>query len=99
MRAGLGSRLAERHGGLVVVKVPNFAAGRRRAIGFTAGLLIAVLVLGSGVALASIPSTSSGAFTGCVNKTGGAVRIIDYQAGKRCAADENSVSWSQGYRY
>ena len=67
------------------------------------GLMLSVaLLLGtavSSVAIAAIPSTTTGQVTGCVNKSTRAVRIIDYQAGKRCASTESTVSWGKGYRY
>ena len=51
------------------------------------------------MAIAAIPSTSDGSITSCVNKTSGAVRIIDAQAGKHCTTKERRVAWSKGYRY
>ena len=56
-------------------------------------------LLVGGVAYASLPSTTSGLITACVNKTTAAVRIIDYQAGRRCAASETTLSWGKGYTY
>ncbi len=70
----------------------------RFAVGLAAGLVIAALTA-AGVAVASIPSSKSGAITGCVSKGNGAVRIIDSQAGKHCRAGERTISWSKGYRY
>ena len=55
--------------------------------------------MGGGVALASVPSSTTGALTACVLNTSGAVRLIDYQADKRCSTTEHTVSWSKGYRY
>lgn len=72
---------------------------RGAGIGFMAGVLAVVVLGGVPLALAAIPSSSTGSFTACVNKTSGAVRIIDYQAGKRCTSRERKVSWSKGYRY
>ena len=69
---------------------------RRRAL--TILLSVVALVAGGGLAFAAIPSTT-GSFTGCVNKTSGALRVIDYQAGRRCATTENTITWSKGYRY
>jgi hypothetical protein len=58
-----------------------------------------VALTAAGVAVASMPSTSAGAVTGCVSKSSGAMRVIDYQAGKRCQAGEYTVSLSKGLRY
>ncbi len=63
------------------------------------GGVAATAVLGGGVALAAIPSTVTGSITGCVNRTSGAVRIIDFQAGKRCTSRETTLSWSKGLHY
>lgn len=71
----------------------------RGTTGFATGVLTVVVVSGVPLAIAAIPSSSTGAFTACVNKTSGAVRIIDYQAGKRCTTRERTVGWSKGYRY
>ena len=71
---------------------------RRGAVGFAAGLAAASVVVGGGVALATIPSSTNGQITACVNRTTAATRIIDYQAGRRCATTESTISWSKGYR-
>jgi hypothetical protein len=73
---------------------------RRRGIAALAGgALCASLAVGGGVAIASIPSTTTGAITACVNRSTSAVRIIDYQAGRRCSAAETTLNWSKGYTY
>jgi hypothetical protein len=61
-----------------------------------AGAVLAASLLGSSIALASIPSTTNGSITSCVNKTTSGVRIIDYQGGKRCHSTERMLSWSSG---
>ena len=71
---------------------------RRVSIGFAAGVVATSLVLGGGIALASIPSSTTGTITACVNHTSGATRIIDYQAGTRCVSTESTINWSKGYR-
>jgi hypothetical protein len=71
------------------------AHSQRGLTSFIVGAVAAALVVGGGVAVAAIPSTSTGNITGCVLKTTGAARIIDYQAGKRCKATENSLNWAQ----
>ena len=67
-------------------------------MGFIAGVL-ACATVGGGVALAAVPSSTTGAFTACVNNSTGAVRLIDYQSGHRCTVSEHTVNWSKGYRY
>jgi hypothetical protein len=76
-----------------------FVGGHRAATAYVAGLMTVVVLGGGGFALAAIPSSSTGAITGCVNRTSGAVRVIDYQAGKRCTSRERTVNWSKGWRY
>jgi hypothetical protein len=72
---------------------------RRGVAAFAGGALAATLVVGGGVALASIPSSSTGNITACVNSTSGAVRVIDAQAGHHCASGETTLNWSKGYSY
>ena len=66
---------------------------------FTAGALSAVVVVGGGAAIASIPSSTTGMITACVNTSSDAGRIIDSQAGHHCAATEAPLNWSKGYSY
>lgn len=65
-----------------------------RFVYLVAGLIFGALLVG-GVAVAAIPSTTTNLITACVSKQSGAVRIIDYQAGKRCTLKERTVSWNQ----
>jgi hypothetical protein len=79
----------------------SFSVLRHRS-GLARGLAVGIVVgalLGGGLAIASIPSSTTRQITGCVNKTSGALRVIDYQAGKRCTSSETTISWSVGYRY
>ena len=66
--------------------------------GFMGGLAVGVaasVVLAGGVAVAAIPSTSTGLISGCRNVKTGALRVIDYQAGKRCTAKtERLLPWN-----
>jgi hypothetical protein len=80
------------------VSIRTSVARHRGVAGFVAGVSTAA-VLGSGVALAAIPSTATGSITGCVSRSSGAVRIIDFQAGKRCSSRERTILWNKGYRY
>jgi len=82
----------------VLVSVRTALARRRGAAGFAGGVATCVL-LGSGVALGAIPSTATGSITACVSRSSGAVRIVDFQAGKRCSSRERTIAWSKGIRY
>jgi hypothetical protein len=53
-----------------------------------------VLIGGGGIAIATIPATGSGVITSCVNTRTSLVRIIDYQARRRCVRGEKTVSWN-----
>jgi len=72
---------------------------RRGLVGFVAGIAATMLVLGGGVAVANIPSSTTSTYTACVNKTTGATRVIDAQRGKRCTSHEQVINWTKGYRY
>src|SRR6478672_11278927 len=72
---------------------------RRTGIVAFLGGAVSAAVVGGGVALASIPSTTTGSITGCVNNTTRAVRIVDAQAGHHCSAGETTLNWSKGYTY
>lgn len=80
----------------------ELAAQRRRARRgrITAMALGAAVVAASaaGVAYASIPSADN-TITACVAKTGGAVRIVDADAGQTCQSTETQVQWGGGMRY
>ena len=52
------------------------------------------MVLAGGVAVAAIPATGTGQITGCRTITTGALRVIDYQAGKRCTTKERYLTWN-----
>jgi hypothetical protein len=54
----------------------------------------ALLVGATGIALATIPS-SSGVINGCYEKRLGILRVIDADAGKTCTKYENPISWNQ----
>ena len=66
--------------------------------GFMGGLAVGVaasVVLAGGVAVAAIPSTTTGLISGCRNVKTGALRVIDYQAGKRCTpTTERPLTWN-----
>jgi hypothetical protein len=64
---------------------------RPRGLLIAAG--IAVLVIGAGVAYATIPD-SAGVIHGCYDNKG-ALRVIDPSSGGACKNNETSLSWSQ----
>ena len=56
---------------------------------------VAVVALGAaGLALASIPSSTTGVISACYTR-GGEFRVIDAQAGQACRRFENALSWNQ----
>jgi hypothetical protein len=73
-------------------------ARHRTPAAFLGGAAI-TLLLGSGVAFGAVPSTVTGSITACVNRGSGAVRIVDFQGGRRCSSRETTTSWSKGLRY
>jgi hypothetical protein len=83
--------------GMAAGRVRRMMTEHRTLSGFVAGVL-ASSVIGGGVAWAAIPASNTGAITACASSTG-ALRVIDYQAGRRCTRAERTISWSKGYRY
>ena len=74
--------------------------GKGRGLtGFVVGVVATLTLVGGGVAIAAIPSTTTAKFNGCVSKDSGVLRVIDYQAGKRCKKSEKGISWAQGWSY
>ncbi|HEY9470065.1 MAG TPA: hypothetical protein VIQ76_10685 [Propionibacteriaceae bacterium] len=72
---------------------------RTRARGTRSRLVIAlasmaIAATGIGIANAQIPDTNTSAVHGCYSTSGGALRVIDYDAGQRCTATERSLTWS-----
>ena len=61
--------------------------------------LVVVAVVGGGVAHAAIPSTGSRQITACYSQANPALRVIDTDAGQKCAAGETALSWSQGWQF
>jgi len=65
--------------------------GRKTLAGAAVGL--AVLIVGGGVAMATIPG-SGGVINGCYNKTGGALRVIDPGVAS-CSNGEAALNWNE----
>jgi hypothetical protein len=57
-------------------------------------LAAAALVTTTGVAFATIPG-STGVIDGCYEKRTGILRVIDTEAGKKCASFEMPISWNK----
>lgn len=56
---------------------------------------IAAFMIGGAVAaIGNIPDSNTGVITACYKKDGGALRVIDAQAGDKCKSDENELSWN-----
>ena len=74
------------------------ALGRVRAIkAWRIGLMVAVLVAvagGAGLALGAIPDTT-GVIHGCYLNKIGTLRVIDTDAGQKCASFETPIQWNQ----
>ncbi len=60
----------------------------------TAATLAAMLVVGAGVAYASIPDQSE-IIHGCYKAADGKLRVIDTGAGDSCLSSENALDWNQ----
>lgn len=56
--------------------------------------LAAVLLAGVGTALASIPDSRTGVYTACMDGYG-KIRLINYEAGRRCRSTEKRVTWNR----
>lgn len=52
-------------------------------------------VLAPGLAYAAIPDPGTNLIHSCINKTSGAVRIIDPSTGQACSTTERSLNWNQ----
>jgi len=86
--------------GLQVNKIKSeFIGGKGR---FVSGLIIGMFIAG-GVAVAAIPSTTTGKITACYATSGankGALRVIDTDANEKCKSGEKQIAWtSNGLRF
>lgn len=54
-----------------------------------------VVLSGATVAVASIPDSGTQVISGCYRTRDGALRVIDQQAGRRCARGEVLLEWNQ----
>lgn len=62
-------------------------------------VVVAVIGLGSAVANAAIPNSSTGLINACYNTGNGALRVIDTQIGETCRGVEQPINWpSSGSR-
>lgn len=59
------------------------------------GLAAALVVTGTGIAYACIPSGHTGIIYSCYVKKTGALRVIDKDAGQKCAKGETLLQWNQ----
>src|SRR5215469_11686258 len=57
-------------------------------------VVIAAVVGGAGLALASIPDSNTGVITGCYQMLEGQLRVIDAQAGATCGPSEKKLTWN-----
>ena len=61
------------------------------ALGLSVGLAMGV----GAFAVAAIPDSSTGLITACLKTRDGTIRVIDYQAGRRCITGETLLTWNQ----
>ena len=69
-----------------------------RSLGFFIAGLVAGMVIVGGVAIAAVPSSSTGRISACYSTSGatkGTVRVIDADQGETCRTGERSLSWAQ----
>jgi hypothetical protein len=59
------------------------------------GAAVATLAVGAGIAYAAIPHSSTGVITACYERHTLMLRVVDVEAGRRCFAYENQISWNQ----
>jgi len=57
-------------------------------------LVAALTLVAGGVASANIPDSGTGVFHGCVDKSTGALRLVDPSKGQGCGGAEQTISWS-----
>lgn len=63
-----------------------------------AGVAAGALVAG-GIAVATVPSSTSGQITACYRASTGALRIIDVQRGQKCRSGERALTWGPSYAW
>lgn len=62
---------------------------------FLVGVVVGVFLSGVTVAVASIPDSGTQVISGCYTTKNGTLRVIDYQAGRRCLTGEVLLQWNQ----
>lgn len=67
---------------------------RRGTLAFAA-LSAGVVLGGVSVGIAAIPDSSTGLISACMTTRTGSIRVIDYQAGRRCVSGEVLLTWNQ----
>ncbi len=70
----------------------TFVRQHIRTIG---GLAAGVILGATAVAVAAIPDSNTGVISACMKTRDGTIRIIDYQAGRRCVTGETLITWNQ----
>ena len=64
-------------------------------LGIVAGVLAGLMVGGATVAIAAIPDSNTSVISACMTTKTGTIRVIDYQAGRRCVNGEALITWNQ----
>lgn len=62
---------------------------------YVAGLVSGIVLSGVTVVAASIPDSNTQVISACYHRRSGALRVIDQQAGARCARSETLLRWNQ----
>ena len=67
----------------------------KRHIRTIGGLAAGVILGAAAVAVAAIPDSNTGVISACMKTRDGTIRIIDFQAGRRCVTGETLMTWNQ----
>lgn len=67
---------------------------RKRNVLIGVGAAIVIAALSASIAVASIPDSRDGQINACRSLKGGALRVIDTEAGQQCSRTEQALKWS-----
>lgn len=77
------------------MRLPSFPGlrrlGKRHLV--AGAIAVAALAAAPAIATASIPNSGTGMINACYTTSGGALRVVDAQAGQTCRTSEQSLSW------
>lgn len=84
------------------VRSPSDSTRGRVAPTAVAGAVIAggvVVAVAGGIAVATVPTSTTGQVVACYRTTTGALRVIDVQRRQRCAAGERQLVWGPSWSW